>query len=252
MNRFLLGVLPAALIAVVLLGTGCPPEHPPAQPPPKPEPAVTPAAPVAPDVEVTMPTPGGNLVEAEKRFAAGQKLMDKHKWDEAIKEFSAALREYESYPAAYGARGLAYANLIPSDGESAAEKAKADYDKALELDPKLVSAYVDRGYIYMDYSHRAFGKEAEEKKWTDSALADFNQATQLDPKYASAYHGRGDWYYHQQQYEKALEQLNQAIKLDPKDPYAYASRANAYGALGEQAKADADLKKAESLGMEYD
>ncbi len=52
------------------------------------------------------------------------------------------------------------------------DKALADYNKAIELDPKFATAYYNRGFVDAD------------KKDYDKALADYNKAIELDPKYA--------------------------------------------------------------------
>jgi tetratricopeptide (TPR) repeat protein len=54
--------------------------------------------------------------------------------------------------------------------------ALADYNKAIELDPKLA----------MGYNNRAFLKNNRLKDY-QGALADYNKAIELDPKYAAAY-----------------------------------------------------------------
>jgi tetratricopeptide (TPR) repeat protein len=59
------------------------------------------------------------------------------------------------------------------------DRAIADYDQAIQLDPKDANAYVSRGLAYHG------------KKDYDRAIADYNQAIQLDPKDADAYFSRG-------------------------------------------------------------
>ena len=70
-------------------------------------------------------------------------------------------------------RGLAYADKEDYD------RAIADYDKALELDPKDATAYNNRGFTY------------DKKGDYDKAIADYNKALELDPKDATAYNNRG-------------------------------------------------------------
>ena len=60
------------------------------------------------------------------------------------------------------------------------DKALADYDAALRLDPDLASAYGSRGAVW-DIKHDY-----------DKALADYDAATRIDPKLASA-HGDRAW-----------------------------------------------------------
>jgi tetratricopeptide (TPR) repeat protein len=58
-------------------------------------------------------------------------------------------------------------------------RAIVDYDDAIELDPKLALAHLNRGIAL------------EAKGNTDLAIADYDEAIRLDPKLASAYSKRG-------------------------------------------------------------
>ena len=70
---------------------------------------------------------------------------------------------------AYKNRAIAYSN-----GKHDYDSAIADFSKAVQLNPKLTEAYIDRGIIY------------ESKHDLDRALADFRAAIQLDPENAIA------------------------------------------------------------------
>ncbi len=61
----------------------------------------------------------------------------------------------------YCSRGVAYAKSRDYD------RAIADYDKAIDLDPKNAKAYYQRGYVYDIKGER------------DRAMADYNQAMRL-------------------------------------------------------------------------
>jgi len=73
----------------------------------------------------------------------------------------------------YVKRGLAEA------GDAKLDEAIADYSAAIELDPKLVAAYYNRGNAKM------------EKDDQQGAIADFNVALKLDPGYRAAQLDRG-------------------------------------------------------------
>ncbi len=62
------------------------------------------------------------------------------------------------------------------------DRAIADYTKAIELDPKLLSAYINRGLAY------------DGKGNFDQAIADYTKAIELDPTFALAYIDRGGDY----------------------------------------------------------
>ena len=58
------------------------------------------------------------------------------------------------------------------------DRAIADYDQAIRLDPKLTLAYNGRGIVYYD------------KKDYQHAIADHSQAIKLDPRFAMASRAR--------------------------------------------------------------
>src|SRR5882724_4291433 len=84
----------------------------------------------------------------------------------AAAQISAAADDYNS-------RGLA------KEGKGDHDGAIAEYNRAIELDPKLA----------IFYSNRGLAKEA--KGDHDGAIADYNRAIELDPKQAIFYSNRG-------------------------------------------------------------
>ena len=74
---------------------------------------------------------------------------------------------------AYTNRGNAYL------GKKDYDRAIADYNKAIELEPKLAAAYANRGLAY--------GAKGD----IDGAIADLDKAIDLNPKLAHAYANRG-------------------------------------------------------------
>jgi tetratricopeptide (TPR) repeat protein len=93
------------------------------------------------------------------------------------------------------------------------DKAIADYNEAIRLDPKVAPAFGLRGNAWYV------------KKEYDKAIADFNEAIRLDPKLALAFHNRGRIWKAKKEYDKAIADINEAIRLDPKLAMAFNSRA---------------------------
>ena len=93
------------------------------------------------------------------------------------------------------------------------DKAVADYDAALRLDPKNVNTLFRRGEVR--FYQRDF----------DKALTDYNEAIRLDPNIAPAFTRRGWVRAVQQQYDQALADFNEAVRLNPEEAWAYNSRA---------------------------
>ena len=60
------------------------------------------------------------------------------------------------------------------------DKAIADFNEAIRLDPKDAPAL------------QLPGRSLESKEEYDKAIADYNEAIRLDPKHAEAYRNRGD------------------------------------------------------------
>ncbi len=102
------------------------------------------------------------------------------------------------------------------------DRAIADYNEAIRLDPKYAIAYNNRGIAY-----RAKGDN-------DRAIADYSEAIRLDPKYAVAFNNRGIAYRAKGDHDRAIADYSEAIRLDPKYASAFNSRGIAYQRQGRQ------------------
>ena len=94
-------------------------------------------------------------------------------------------------------RGYAWADKGDPD------RAIADYDAAIRLDPKYALAYNHRGEAYIDKGDYA------------RAIADLDEAIRLDPKYAHAYTNRGVVWGRKGDFGRAIADYTEAIRLDP-------------------------------------
>ena len=93
------------------------------------------------------------------------------------------------------------------------DKAIANYNEAIRLDPTYADAYYSRGLTWGN------------KKDYDQAIADCNEAIRLNPTYALAYTYRGAALSDKNEYDKAIADLSEAIRLDPNNGVAYTSGA---------------------------
>ncbi len=150
-------------------------------------------------------------------------------YDRAIANYNKALEFTPNYCAAFNNRGNVYYEL----GDY--EKAMSDYNKAIEINSEYSYAYNNRGLIY--------GKLGDYEK----AVSDYNKAIELDPTYIMPYKNCGKLHKKNGDYEKAIDMFTKAIHLDPNNKNIYLERAEVYRLMGEEKKADADEKKAESL-----
>ncbi|HSD93363.1 MAG TPA: tetratricopeptide repeat protein [Methyloceanibacter sp.] len=137
-------------------------------------------------------------------------------------------------------RGRAYAK------DKKLNPALEDLNKAIELKPELVDAYVERGIVFI------------EARRFDDAIGDFNRAIELDAKNARAYAMRAstklqgvgnssnaleNW----EIYDQALGDINQALQIAADDPQFLRIRGNVYEALNRTDEGIADYRKALAL-----
>jgi tetratricopeptide (TPR) repeat protein len=151
------------------------------------------------------------------------------------------------------------------------------FTKAIEMDPVLSDAYEQRGMMYYFQEHY------------NKMIRDFLKVTKLSPDNANGYTMLGVAYFNKKDYDSAVVNLTQAIKLKPElaKPYgyraeayrlkgmlelavqdatraieiggnrriigkAYSTRSKAYKEIGENERAEADLKKAMNMDPVYD
>ncbi len=110
------------------------------------------------------------------------------------------------------------------------DEARADFDKAVALDPKNEWALSGRGMTY------AWTRDFEHSQ------ADLDAAEKLDPRNATVYRGRGVIADGRNQPREAVVAYSRALDFDPTSSFALQRRAVDYRMLGdeEHALADAD------------
>jgi len=125
----------------------------------------------------------------------------------------------------YDNRGNAYEQKNDHD------KAIADYNKAIELDPKYAKAYNDRGNAYV------------QKGGHDKAIADYSKAIELNPKDDDAYTGRAWSYFKAGKAAQGLPDAERSLELYPHNAHALDTRGHIFEALGRREEAIADYRK---------
>jgi tetratricopeptide (TPR) repeat protein len=108
---------------------------------------------------------------------------------------------------AYGQRGFLQRLSQP-------DRALADYESALKLQPNTPVVLTNRAYVYMTRNR------------DDDAMADLNKAIDLFPPAQAGYarYLRGYDYFRQKKYDLALEDLNESIKHAPNGTDTYLAR----------------------------
>ncbi len=113
------------------------------------------------------------------------------------------------------------------------------FTRAIELNPRDASSYVNRSFAY--------GTLRNDRQ----ALEDASRAVELDATSSMAYANRGVAYFNlYRDYNRYIADTTRAIELDPNNFMAYKSRARAYLDLGHTNKAINDIKAAARLGDE--
>lgn len=92
------------------------------------------------------------------------------------------------------------------DGKN--EQAVEAFTRALQINPRLASAYNNRGIAW-----RSLGK-------FDKALADFTKAIEVDPELADAYTNRATIRYFQGLWGQAVEDCEKALTITPDNVWA--------------------------------
>jgi len=93
------------------------------------------------------------------------------------------------------------------------DRAIADYDDAIRLEPKNAEDYRFRGIAWAKMDNQ------------DKAIVDLDEAIRLDPRDSSAYRWRGRAYVYKGDNERALADYNEAARLIPNDAWTQDARA---------------------------
>ncbi len=147
-------------------------------------------------------------------------------YDRAIADYDQALQLDPDYGYVYGNRGRAWYSKNNLD------RALADLNDAIRINPKNAIEYNSRGNVWKD------------KGDLDKAMADYNQAIRFDSKFAIAYYNRGVAWGSQGNDDRAMADYDQAIKLDPNYGYAYGNRGRIWYNKDNLDRALADLNEA--------
>ncbi|MDY6899723.1 MAG: tetratricopeptide repeat-containing serine protease family protein [Cyanobacteriota bacterium] len=111
--------------------------------------------------------------KAEFFFARGISKRQENKFQEAISDFTEAIKSNPKYAEAFAERGVARVSLKDFSG------AIEDYNQALKINPNFAYAYYARGFTRV---------ASEDYK---SAINDLNKAIEINPNHPQSYAVRG-------------------------------------------------------------
>lgn len=113
------------------------------------------------------------------------------------------------------------------------KEAILDFDKSLEINPSLYESYKYRGSLYGVI------------KRYDKSAADLSVYLKQYPNDAEQYYNRGLSLLNLNRAPEAIADFSKTLELSPGFTRAYRARSNAYNAIGDAAKAEADLAEYE-------
>jgi tetratricopeptide (TPR) repeat protein len=164
----------------------------------------------------------------------GSAYDDKRDEDRAIADHNQAIKIDPKLDLAFNNRGNAYGRKGDID------RAMSDYDQAIRLNSKFAAAYNNRGTTWRD-----------DKRDNVRAIADYDQAIGLNPKFADAYNNRGIAYDNMGDHDRALANYSSAISFNPKFSLAHNNRGLQYREKGDYAAAVADFDAAIAVDPRY-
>jgi eukaryotic-like serine/threonine-protein kinase len=181
--------------------------------------------------------------------------------ENAISEFSQALKIDPNYALAYAGLGNAYWTEFRrlDKGNELVAKASSNCEKALSLNPELVEGHVCLGNVLngqgqYEKAVEEFKRAAESSGQSDEALrglaeaytnlgnfaaaeSAYKKAIALRPKYWGVYSWLGLFYYSQARYSEAAAMFLKATQLAPDNYQGYITLAGAYVTEGRSQEA---------------
>lgn len=217
---------------------------------------------------------------AQEAFESGNRHVQNGDLDKAIADYDRAIELDPDWALAYNNRALAYigeevvtrGSLVNADeysllsgSASDLDKAIADLDRAIELEPDNSMFHFNRGLAYsmkgdddqaiVDYDRAidlnsddpvAYERRASSymiKGDLDQSIADYDRAADLAPDYAEIYNGRSMAYWLKGDLDQSIADLDRLINLAPDNAQAYFNRGVACVEIGETDRAIADFRE---------
>ena len=166
-------------------------------------------------------------------FYIGYTCAENGDFEKAIAQYDETILLNPYATSAYRNRGGAKAEL------GRHKEAIADYDILLGFYPRDADAYFNRGF-----SNMGLGRPK-------AAIADFSEAIRIDPEHFEAYNNRGTANARLGLYEEAISDFDEAIRLNPEDAAPFNNRGHARSESGQVREAIVDYDEALRLNPEF-
>jgi len=150
------------------------------------------------------------------------------RWEPAQLEYEGILEKEPNAPGIHFLFGRLLLSK-PDAGPEAAERAKQEFLKEVEIDPKNAGAQ----YI--------LGELARRDEKCDEAIPRFSQAAKLDPNFGEAYLGWGACLVALKRYEEAIPPLEAAVRMQQGNPAAHYNLAVALSRTGKKEEAEKEF-----------
>jgi tetratricopeptide (TPR) repeat protein len=150
------------------------------------------------------------------------------RWEPAQLEYEGILEKEPNTPGIHFLLGRLLLSK-PDAGPEATERAKQEFLKEVELDPKNAGAQ----YI--------LGELARRDEKCDEAIPRFSQAAKLDPNFGEAYLGWGACLVALKHYEEAIPPLEAAVRMQQGNPAAHYNLAVALSRTGKKEEAEQEF-----------
>jgi len=158
---------------------------------------------------------GGQMDTPEVHYEQGMKYYNSGDFTRAEKEFELARTLDFKYAPCYAGLALCEgekgrAEKDPKAREKRFDKAEEYLDKAMDLDKKLVAAWLAKGMI-ITLQHMA----DEDKDWVEDAIEAYDKVIEkLNPKCSEAYYRKGWTLKYAYQFREAADQFKKVLDLN--------------------------------------
>jgi len=177
----------------------------------------------------------------EAYYKRGNGYLYLENYEDAIADYTRAIRIDPDYAIAYANRGFTKTKIAQTTTDY--DDALDDYNKAIQLiDPESAKLYEMRAGYWLKLNDITTPGLKEMN--LDKAIGDYTRAIRIDPDYTEAYFRRGNVYLDLQDWESAIADFTRTVRIDPDYGQAYANRGYANSIFGNWDDAIADCTRA--------